>query len=86
MGINAEDDQDENERRCDAAKVILGGPAVGRAERVVNSQDQIDTQAEIEHQRNQLEKTVEDLVALAQPVSQFLLLVLSIHVLEHCVS
>ena len=53
--VYAKNDQDKDQRCCDTPEVILGGSAVGWAEGIVNSQDQIDTEAKVEHQRDQLE-------------------------------
>ena len=55
LSVNSKNDQDKDKRCCDTPEVILGGPAIGWAEGIVNSQDQIDTEAKVEHQRDQLE-------------------------------
>ena len=49
-GVKAENDHDKKEARCDTEQVVPLHPSLGWAERIVNGQDQVHTEAQVKHE------------------------------------
>ena len=84
VGLHVEsvNDHHKEERYCHAEDIVQLCTAICRTEGIVDSEDKVDTETKIEHQRDQLEEIVEDLVRLTLSVSHAFLLIIRAHVFE----